>query len=492
MHLRQLLRGGVSNLLGWTATFVGSFLTWAILARHLGITSLGRYGYALWLSNTLSALATLGLASATERSIGSALGRGDLLCAWKFSQRLLKQQLLIASGIAVASFLAQLLLWPASDRRVALLVAVTVIPTSIQIALRSIFSGFHRFGMANSAAVTAALFQLILTIGVVEINGGIVLMLFANLLASAAATGAFLRRFWHLEKQTGARESVEQSVGDADAMWTFSMTFSYVALLEYILWDRSEVFFLQRFSTTGQIAFYMIAFAASAKLIAVAQSFADTMLPIASRSFGNSSFTGLAPMFRDANRLMLIVLVPLSCAGALLARPLVTLIYGTQFESAVIPLQVLLTGVPIASLASVGWAVIAAMKRESFLAKGMTAGAVLSIVADYSLIRRYGAIGAACATTIAQIVIAILFLLYATRVARSRFPWSTLLRSYAASALAFAPGFWLQSNTPGLSIATCLGCLAYPIAMLLMNEYSAADLRKLVEVFTSHIGRTPA
>ena len=489
MHLRQLVRGGVSNLLGWIVTFAGSLLVWAILARHLGVASLGIYGYALWLSNTLSALATLGLASATERNIGTALGREDLIGAWVFSRRLLNQQLVVASGIAVASIITQLLFWPAGDRRIVVLLSITVIPTSIQIALRSIFSGFQLFGTANSAAVAAALFQLVLTIGVVELHGGVVLMLLANLLASAGTTAVFLRRFWQFDKPIAIEEAAYQGESSVAAMRTFSMTFSYVALLEYIVWDKSEMFFLQRFSTNAQIAFYTIAFAASAKLIAVAQSFADTMLPIASRSFSSSATPGLGPMFRDANRLMLLVLVPLSGAGALLARPLVTMIYGNQFESAVIPLQVLLTGVPIASLASVGWAVIVAGKREAFLAKGMTAGAILSIIADYFLIRRYGAIGAASATTIVQIVIAIIFLWYATSVAGSPFPWVTLLRSYAASTVAFAPVFWLHSNKIQSSIAACLGCFTYPIALLMMSEYSTSDLRKAVKILTSSSGR---
>jgi len=334
--------------------------------------------------------------------------------------------------------------------------------------------------MANLVAAAAALFQLALIVGATQLHGGIDLMLLANLLASLGATFFFFRQLWRMEKEIGAAKTVEGNSGGAEALWRFSLTFSYVALLEYILWDRSEVFFLQRFSTYGQIAFYTIAFAAAAKLIAVAQSFADTMLPIAARVFGNSSTSYLGNMYVDANRLMLLVLVPLSGTGALLARPFVTLVYGAQFSSAVVPLQVLLAGVPVASLSAVGWAVIAAAKHESFLARGMTAGAVLSIVADYFLIRRYGAIGAACATTCAQIFIAILFLWYATGVARSQFPWSTLFRSYAASALVFAPGLWFQSNLRGLSIATCLGGCAYPIAMLMMKEYESSDLRKVV------------
>jgi len=491
MHLRQLVRGGVSNLFGWAATFAASFLSWAILARHLGVTSLGQYGYALWLSNTFSALATLGLPFAAERNIGSALGRGDLRGALIFSQKLLKLQLLIASGVALAAILVQVLVSPLSDRIVILLVAGTAIPSSIQIALRSIFSGFHRFGMANLVAAAAALFQLALIVGATQLHGGIELMLLANLLASLGATFFFFRQLWRIEKEIGVAKTVEEEPGGAEAGWRFSLTFSYVALLEYILWDRSEVFFLQRFSTYGQIAFYTIAFAAAAKLIAVAQSFADTMLPIAASSFGRSSTSGLGKMYVDANRLMLVVLVPLSWAGALLARPIVTLVYGAQFGSAVVPLQVLLAGAPVASLSAVGWAVIAAGKQETFLARGMTAGAVLSIVADYFFIRRYGAIGAACATTCAQIFIAVLFLWYATGVARTQFPWSTLFRSYAASALVFGPGFWLHSNLRWLSIATCLGCCAYPIVMLLMKEYRSADLRKVAGFVTSRIDQTP-
>jgi O-antigen/teichoic acid export membrane protein len=492
MHLRQLVRGGLSNLTGWIATFAASFVCWAILARELGVASLGVYGFALWLSSTFTALATLGLPFTTEKNIGSALGRNDLKGALFFSKKLLKVQFLIAFGMTLVSIPVQRVVAPHGDQTIALLVAATVIPSSLQIALRSIFSGLHRFGLANSISVVAAVLQLIFVIGAKELQGGVYLMLGANLLASVVAVAISFRQFGRLGSKMSADSIASKQSGSSEVLWKFSLSFSYIALLEYILWDKSEVFFLQRLSTYEQIAFYTLAFAAAAKLIIVAQSFADTMLPIAARTFSHSSMTGLAAMFFDANRMMLLVLVPLSAAAAILAKPFLLLFCGKQFGPAVGPLEVLLAGIPIASLSSVGWAVIAAANHESYLAKGMTTGAVVSIVADFFLIRHYGALGAAIATTVAQIFVAVLFLWLAVKVTRSRFPWGTLWRSYVGSGLAFAPAFLARSNTFAFCSAACVGCALYPIVMWLLKEFKMQELRSAMSTLLVRDDPTPS
>ena len=473
-------------MMSWLVIFAAGLLSWSIVARQLGAASLGVYGYASWLSSTLVAIATLGIPFATERSIGDAVGRGELNEAIRFAKALLRVQLLIACGLGLLSVLLLPWLNLPDDRVLLVLIIATVLPGALQVAIRSIFCGFQRFGKASVLSTSAALLQLGLVLFARHLQGGVILMLTASLLASV---GSVLLALWHFRQlQFECTERAKDLPRVGEKLWRFSAAFSYIALLEYVVWDKSEVFFLRHFSSYQEVGFYTLAFAASAKLVAVAQSFADTLLPIASRSFAGSAEDGLRKIFVDGNRLMLLVLVPLSAAAVLSARQLVLLVFGASFEAAVRPLQVLLIGIPLASLSAVAWGAIGAARKESFLAKGMTAGAVMSIVADYFLICRYGAVGASIATTGAQILIAILFLVYCVRLIRADFPWGTLIRSYAASVAVFMPAYFVRNSALALAIGVCLGGCAYPVILLLLREYTAREARTVLSQLTLREG----
>ena len=93
-----------------------------------------------------------------------------------------------------------------------------------------------------------------------------------------------------------------------------------------------------------------------------------------------------------------------AAATTAFARPVIRLLYGQQYAGSVVPLVVL------------GWAgifVCLGVARETWmLGEGLTrlsfattaSGAVINIALNFVLLPRYGAIGAASATLIAQIV----------------------------------------------------------------------------------------
>src|SRR5262249_3028263 len=66
----------------------------------------------------------------------------------------------------------------------------------------------------------------------------------------------------------------------------FSLTMSYILLLDAIVWQRSEVFFLKAYSTLAEIGFYTLAYSAASKLSDLASTFSSTLLPLYSESYG--------------------------------------------------------------------------------------------------------------------------------------------------------------------------------------------------------------
>ena len=88
----------------------------------------------------------------------------------------------------------------------------------------------------------------------------------------------------------------------------------------------------------------------------------------------------------------------------LLAGPVIGLLYGDQFDSAVGPARVLLVGMLLGGAAGVASGYLYGRGRPGLNSVALGLGLVVTVVLDLLLIPGYGAIGAALASTIAYLV----------------------------------------------------------------------------------------
>ncbi|RPF38083.1 lipopolysaccharide biosynthesis protein [Streptomyces sp. TLI_185] len=94
-------------------------------------------------------------------------------------------------------------------------------------------------------------------------------------------------------------------------------------------------------------------------------------------------------------------LVPPLVGASVIALPL---LYGRAFEDAVLPACVLLVGLAVEGAVAVTTAYLFGVGRPGMSSWGMGAGVAVTVVLDVLLIPRYGAVGAAVASSIAYLV----------------------------------------------------------------------------------------
>ncbi|WP_190216703.1 lipopolysaccharide biosynthesis protein [Streptomyces griseosporeus] len=93
-------------------------------------------------------------------------------------------------------------------------------------------------------------------------------------------------------------------------------------------------------------------------------------------------------------------LVPPLAGASVLALPV---LYGRAFDSAVVPACILLAGLAVEGAAAVSTAFLFGVRRPGLISWGMGAGVVVTVVLDVVLIPRYGATGAAVASSTAYL-----------------------------------------------------------------------------------------
>jgi O-antigen/teichoic acid export membrane protein len=313
--------------------------------------------------------------------------------------------------------------------------------------------------------------------------GFLVAIVITNLLITAIL-------FWYSNRAVndlGDGLSFVRDTGDLRVALRFAAPVSYLVLLDMVVWQRSEIFFLKRSSTLKEVAFYSLAFLIAGKLAEVVGGITSTLLQLQSQSYAREGITAVAEIQGKALRSVQTILAPLCLFGAVLAKPVVALIYGDAFSALTQVLWVLLLSPIAMSATDIGIASIYALGKQKSLLFPLTGVAVLNIILAASFVPRMGAVGAALANTTAQLLEGIIVLLFSTSMLSTKIPWRNLSIIYSAALLASAPALYLASKSAPLTMvmsATVMGCIGYVIALIYFGEISIHVLQSMTDVIT--------
>lgn len=485
--LRNILFSGARLVVSAGATICVS----AIMARTLGPQNMGVYSYAMWIVGTLGILANVGLPAALTKYVSEFMGSGDTATAVRVGKRLLRIQLFV--GLGVAGLTACLWFFKTPYRSIIVLAAVMILLQALQQGLLAALAGVQRFDRIAWISLYAALAQ-VTSVGIAALlHAGVMGMLWATLAGLALGTWLSYRAVdtLLLKRSATPQLSAPETTDVFLRIRKFSITISYILLVDTIVWQRSEVLFLKWYSTLPQIAFYALAFSIATKLSEVSATFSSTLLPLYSESYGRNGLKDVGQVYVKALKYLQIVMVFPCLLAAAICKPLVGLLYGPSYGPVVLPLQLLLVSLAITSIGVVGSPLLVGTEKQSFIAKFGTFVAVLNIVMDFIFIPRYGALGAAVANCTAQVVGVLGGTIYTIRYARAKFPWRTTATIYFVAAISAAPAAYCFSETAsgivmrGLSVV--MGSVLYLGLLVFAGELGKHDLGALKEAFLAKV-----
>jgi O-antigen/teichoic acid export membrane protein len=485
--VRNILFSGLRLLVSAGGTICVS----AIMARTLGPQNMGIYSYAMWIVGTLGILANIGLPAALTKYVSEFLGSGDRATAVLIGKRLLRTQLIV--GLVVSGLTGCLWFFRIPYRSMIILAAVMILLQALQQGLLAALAGIQRFDKIAWISLYVALAQ-VASVGVAALLGaGVLGMLWATLAGLAVGTWLSYRAVDRLLFKLSASPSFPppETSNIFLRIRKFSITISYVLLLDTIVWQRSEVLFLKWYSTLPQIAFYTLAFSIATKLTEVSGTFSSTLLPLYSESYGRHGLRDIGLVYVKALKYLQMLMVFPCLLAAAICGPLVELLYGASYAPVVLPLQLLLVSLALTSIGVVGSPLLVGTEKQSFIAKYGTFVAVLNIIMDFILIPRHGALGAAIANCTAQIVGVLGGTIFVIRYARASFPWRTTLTIYFAAALSVAPvAYCFSAGHPGMLLragSVAVGTMLYLGLLVFAGELGKHDLGALKEAVLAKV-----
>jgi O-antigen/teichoic acid export membrane protein len=368
----------------------------ALMARALTPAEYGKLMFALTLCGVTALLTDLGASADLARQVAAAPD----------GARRRLEAVLSARLPLVAAYLLLLPAWVAATKPDALavvaVIAVYSVCKDVYGSYSSLFVGLRRVGY-GIAAFGTSLVVLLAAVAVGAVNGaGLVWMTGSYVLSGVVLLGVAAAIGWRKVGSIRLRSGwrlMQQIFGRS--VWLFGLS---VAGLVHFGADTVMLGYLQPYE---QVARYQ----AAAKLLDASQFVVRPLtlilLPVCAALAARQQWDDLRRLMHKMFAGMAVLGVAAWGFVALLALPIVRIVYTAAYDPSAEVLRVLYLSVPGLYLATVAMLLASSTMRERRALFIMTLGVALNVALNLVAIPRYGALGAAWATVISQTFVAV-------------------------------------------------------------------------------------
>ncbi len=474
------------NALNTAGTLVFGLVTSILLARFLGPAVIGRYHFWIWVTGLLVLISSPGLPQAMARYGAEFLGQKDHQTASALFMRLLVAELVLSSLIACLTLIYALVA-PQDEFATLVIVVFSLIPAVIERFFQGAVIGTQDYRFLSQIGLAANLFSSVSAIVAVSLGFGLhalLLILLTKRVVHLLLIGRKLPHYFDLS------DALRLSLPPAllRRVMLYSRDVTLILIIDSILYERSELFFLRRFSSDSEIAYYSQSFDLAIRAMAIPAIVTGVLLPTFSSLVGQENRKRFEELHFASYRILALIALPIGLGGAAIAPSFVKL-YGPEFLAMAPVLAILLVGNIVGALAAISATVLHSVERQNIIVRlGLTV-AVINIVLDFFLIPSYGAVGAAIANSGSQLISGVGGIAYTVHYLDLPFPTRALgrigLAAIASAAAAWLISLWLG----GLVLAIFAGVLAYPVALRLFAALDESD-QSLLDRLTPYLPRS--
>jgi O-antigen/teichoic acid export membrane protein len=411
----------------WAAS---SLITSVLISRFLGPAEAGSVFYITWLTTTVGILTGLALPETLLRFQSELRSSNEHI-----PQHYLRW---ISSRFLVATFLGVLLLLGIltySQRTVTtgILLALTVALFVIQrlgMLGRSFLLGGHRFRDFATVSFVSLTVQIALSISLFRYPYSSV--------AISAYIGSFLIYVFPLlyfrQSILGSNRAASNKAAvlrrrlTSYALWTWG-----AVSLSTIVHQRSEVYFLERFGSPEEVAFFSTGFLVVSILNQLPTLLSGPLVPYFAGHQGIENAKTKIHTYRISTIAVVYATVPMFVLLVILADPITVLLYGTDFSQAALVVKGLAIAGIFSSVVVPANALLYGIERQRIITIISAFSSALLILVGFFLIPRWGLIAAVAGKVIVQTLSNIMTLLFVHFRVRWDVPIGQVARLFAGA-----------------------------------------------------------
>jgi O-antigen/teichoic acid export membrane protein len=439
------------------ATLGLTFLLYIILARVLGPEQYELFAAAAALGGILSFIIQFGLPTLLGREVAAHPEEGPkstLAC------------LLLEAFIAIPVFLllfplAQALGYTGSGLVICYLVILAEVGRSAKLTLRGVLRGLNQFGAEAASVTLERLLAVLLTWGVMVWNHSLI---WAVATLALVRLGDILGLVVYLSQRTQIIKAL--SLGYLWELLRRASPFALAGVL-WILYYQVDIVMLKAIAPAGEAGYYSAAY----RVMEIFSALPRVIFYVAFTKFAHyhaSEPERLPQEIYRSTRLLLVAVLPVLLIAGFLQTSLIQVLYGAAYLPSVSSLAVLLPSVSMQMFGAVGNQFLQATGRERLLPPILIGTVLLNITANFILIPRLGATGAALATLLSALVLTFLSLSQMMAAGHRQAGRQLYLIVMVSLGMAMLPFLALKGLPPGLALGSIVPAIA--VLCFLMNQ----------------------
>jgi len=463
------------------SALVASFYSSILVARKLGPDLMGRYNYVLWFATVLKMISDVAIPATFRKFSAEFMGRGDYGVLKTMVRRTLRLQVKLAIGGATIGLLIVHYRFAPDQKQLASLAVLTIVPALLVSVPAGVLYGTENLRY-NVIGSTLSIAVNLIGVTVSVLMGWGLTAIVASLLVSR--TFDCLLRFAMFRKL--ARNLPGEPADRLDPklrarLIRFASLQLIPTLLYAFLFDRTEVFFINKLSVPAQIAFFSLSFTLVQQLLILPQTLAGSASVTIMVKQGRAPAEA-ARIAGSATWFTILFGAPILFGVGALADPLLRLMYGAKYLPAIPVLTTLsFFALGLAASQSAQFLLVAA-ERQIFYIFWLLVAAGIDVVGCELWIPSYGALGAAYAKGLSQLVAAAGFLGFMVVKFRVTLPMWRITKLMVTCTAMYAGVRFVDRQVPpllGVVLGVPLGVAIFVVLMRSLRCLDAVDRERL-------------
>lgn len=483
----KILKGSLLMMVSYLLFRVGGYIYRVILTRMLEPAGYGLVGLTLPFQGIFQVLSAGGFPPAIAKFVAqhNAVGEEDMA-----------RQVIITSlkFMMVAGTLFGLLIFFSADwianvyfqkpAMVYPLQAVALItPFSVIVgAFRGAFQGFYKMELIVASRAVEQLVMISMAVVLVSIGfyaAGAVLGTGFGFIASALVSLILFKKYiWIHFPQPHNKISFKEELVLLKTLLVFSIPIAITALSEMAIYDVGP-FVIGRYLPTTDAAYYTTADPIARLPLIISLSVAAVILPAASEAASLKDKKLLKTYITQSYRYVVLIVLPLCIGIAIMAQPLLSLLFGPNYIYGASALSILVFGMTFYTLFMISSSIIQGIGHPKLPMIILLSGTVLNIALNFLMVPIYGIIGAAIATTIAAFIIMVVMLWKTVHITEVGLPYPEFTKIAITSALMSLPLLLLPKTYYGLFAGIIIAPIIFTVIFALIGGFTKRDVRML-------------
>lgn len=395
MKIQSVKINAILNIIYTLSNIIFPLMTFPYASRVLLVDNIGKVSFFTAVSNYAIMIASLGITTYGIRATAKVRDNKKELS--KTVEELFLINFCTTAFVIVSLVLATPLISKFSEN-IALLTVNIVLILSTPFGLNWLFSGLEQYTYITVRAIIVKSISLVAIFVLVKDAEDYVI--YAAIVALSSIL-SYVLNFWYAKKfVTFVPLKMLRFMPHLKPM--FMLFASILAINVYTNLDTAMLGFI---SGDAQVGLYTVAVYVKTALLTMVNAISHVLLPRLSYYYSGHNQKALNELLKKSIIIIFSISLPLTVFFVFTAQECVQILGGDGYEGAVPCMQIIMPILLISGFSNiVGNQILIPQGKDSCFLKAVAIGAIIDLIFNSLLMPRYGCIGAAIATLIAESV----------------------------------------------------------------------------------------